>query len=199
MTTQPPTPARPGITGGEPVPEQDGKKGFVIWFTGLPGAGKTTIARILEPRLKEMGVRVQMLDGDEIRLWLSPLEGFSREDRERHLKRVAHIADLLARNGVVVICSLVSPYRSSREYARELNKERFVEAYVKVSLDTAIKRDPKGLYKKALAGQIKNMTGLGDPYEEPPNPELTVETENQTAEESARYVISELKRQGFLS
>jgi adenylylsulfate kinase len=173
------------------------EKGFVLWFTGLPGAGKTTIAKIIEPKLKAMGARVQILDGDEIRGWLSPLEGYSREDRERHLKRVAHIAELLSRNDVVVICSLVSPYRSSRDYARKVIPN-FVEAFVRVTLNTAMERDPKGLYKKAKEGQIKNMTGLQDAYEEPPSPEMTVETENHTKEESAEFVLAELKRLGYI-
>jgi len=173
------------------------EKGFVLWFTGLPGSGKTTIAKILEPELRSMGARVQILDGDEIRGWLSPQEGYSREDRERHLRRVAHVAELLSRNDVVVICSLVSPYRSSRDYARKIIP-RFVEAYVKCTLDTAMKRDPKGLYKKAKEGQIKNMTGFQDAYEEPPSPEMTVETDNHTKEESAEFVLAELKRLGYV-
>jgi len=172
-------------------------RGFVLWFTGLPGAGKTTIAKILEPKLREQGARVQILDGDEIRGWLSPQEGYSREDRERHLRRVAHIAELLSRNDVVVICSLVSPYRSARDYARKVIPN-FVEAFVKCSLETAVQRDPKGLYKKAREGQIKNMTGTQDPYEEPPNPEMVVETDNQTKEESAEFVLGELHRLGYV-
>jgi adenylylsulfate kinase len=173
------------------------EEGFVLWFTGLPGAGKTTIATILEPQLKSMGARVQILDGDEIRGWLSPQEGYSREDRERHLKRVAHIAELLSRNGVVVICSLVSPYRSSRDYARKITPN-FIEAYVKCTLETAVSRDPKGLYKKAREGQIKNMTGLQDVYEEPMSPEMIVDTDNQTKEGSAEFVLAELRRLGYI-
>jgi adenylyl-sulfate kinase len=179
----------------EPMLKSD--RGFVLWFTGLPGAGKTTITRIIEPKLIELGKRVQVLDGDEIRGWLSPMEGFSREDRERHLKRVAHIAELLSRNGVVVICSLVSPYRSSRDYARTLIPN-FIEAYVKCDLETAVQRDPKGLYKKAREGAIKNMTGTQDPYEEPAAPEILVDTDTQSPEESAEFVLSELRRLGYV-
>jgi adenylylsulfate kinase len=171
--------------------------GFVLWLTGLPGSGKTTIASILGPRLKTSGLRVEMLDGDEVRKWLSPNEGFSREDRERHLRRVAHVAELLSRNGVVVICSFVSPYVSTRTYARE-TIGNFVEVYVKCSLEMCQKRDPKGLYKKASAGQMTNMTGVQDAYEPPPTPEIIVDTERAPPETCAGEILSKLQEFGYI-
>lgn len=172
-------------------------QGFVIWLTGLPGSGKTTIARVLEGVLREAGFRVELLDGDEVRKWLSPEAGFTREDRERHLRRVAHVCHLLTRNGVVVIASFVSPYKSSRGYARRLVKN-FVEVYVKCSLGTCIRRDPKGLYKKALRGEVKNMTGVHDPYEEPENPEVEVDTDLLSPEEAALLILKRLRELGYV-
>jgi adenylylsulfate kinase len=171
--------------------------GFVVWLTGLPGAGKTTISGILAGRLREIGLRVEQLDGDEIRRWLSPNEGFSREDRERHLRRVAHVANLLSRNDVVVLCSFVSPYSSSRKYARSVI-QNFFEVHVKCSLETCIRRDPKGLYRQAADGKITNMTGLQDSYEPPESPELVVDTEEKTPQESADAVLVALQQFGYL-
>lgn len=170
------------------------KRGFVIWLTGLPAAGKTTISKILVP---EIGGRVERLDGDEVRTWLSPQNGFSRADREIHLKRVAHICHLLARNGVVVIASFVSPYKSTRDYARSVIGD-FVEVYVKCSIGTCMKRDPKGLYKMASEGKISNMTGTQDAYEEPETPEIVVETEKLTAEGAADVILKKLQMLGLL-
>ena len=171
--------------------------GCVVWFTGLPGSGKTTIARILQTDLVKRGRKVELLDGDEVRTWLSPNEGFSREDRERHLKRVSHVCQLLGRNGIIVLASFVSPYRSTRDYARK-TIESFVEVYVKCSLETCVSRDPKGLYRKAAEGKIGNMTGTQDPYEEPPSPEIVLETEKMTPEEGARKVLFTLASRGYL-
>jgi len=173
------------------------REGFVVWFTGLPASGKTTIARKLEEELRKRGLKVEVLDGDEVRRWLSPEAGFSREDRERHLKRVAYVSHLLARNGVVVIASFVSPYRSTRDFARELIGD-FVEVYVKCSLEKCIERDPKGLYRKALAGEIRDMTGIQDPYEEPLNPEVVVDSENQSPDECVKRVMAKLLELGYL-
>ncbi|MHA1594170.1 MAG: adenylyl-sulfate kinase [Candidatus Baldrarchaeia archaeon] len=177
------------------------EKGFVVWLTGLPGSGKTTIARHLERHLKEMGLKVELLDGDEVRKWLSPEAGFSREDRERHLRRVAYVSKLLARNGVAVVASFVSPYRSIREEARRIIEQeglKFVEVYVKCSLEECIRRDPKGLYKKALSGEIKNMTGIQDVYEEPEKPEVIVDTEHENPEECSRKILETLRKLGCL-
>ena len=164
------------------------EKGFVIWLTGLPGAGKTTIARNLEQKLKSLGLKVEVFDGDEVRRQLSPDLGFSKKDRELHARRVAYLSKLLAKHGIVSIVSLISPYREFREYARDLIKD-FVEVYVKASLETCIKRDPKGLYKKALNGEIKDLTGLQDVYEEPLNPEVVVDTEKESIEESCSKIM----------
>ena len=169
----------------------------VVWFTGLPGSGKTTIATLLQSDLMKRGRKVELLDGDEVRTWLSPNEGFSREDTERHLKRVSHVCQLLGRNGIMVLASFVSPYRSTRDYARN-TIENFVEVYVKCSLETCVSRDPKGLYRKAAVGEIGNMTGTQDPYEEPPSPEIVLETEKTTPEQGARKVLSTLVSRGYL-
>ena len=177
------------------------ERGFVLWFTGLPGSGKTTLARAVAEVLRRRGMRVEILDGDEVRKWLSPEAGFSREDRERHLRRVAHVARLLARNGVAVLCSFVSPYRSVRREAREIVESEgipFVEVYAKCSLEECMRRDPKGLYKRALRGEIEHMTGLDDPYEPPEAPEVVVDTENWAVEEGVEAVLSKLKELGLL-
>jgi len=172
--------------------------GVVVWFTGLPGSGKTTIVRKLEKILRSALLRVEVLDGDEVRKWLSPDSGYSRADREIHIRRVAHVAEILARNGVIVLVSLVSPYRSSRSYARGLIS-RFIEVYTKCPLEVCIARDPKGLYKKALEGKIDNMTGLQDVYEEPENPELVLETDKYNVEECVTRVLKHMVQTGHLS
>ena len=168
------------------------QKGFVVWLTGLPGSGKTTIARELEPKLREMGWPVEVLDGDEIRQNLSKGLGFSREDRETHLKRVVYVAKLLSRNGVAVIAAFISPYRSIREYARK-ETTNFLEVFVKCSMETCAKRDPKGLYKKASSGQIKDLTGPQDLYEDPVNPDLIVDTEQLNLSESGKVILDKLR------
>ena len=173
------------------------EKGCVVWLTGLPGSGKTTIARILEKELRARGYKVELLDGDEVRKWLSPEAGFTREDRERHLRRVIYVSKLLARNGVIVLASFVSPYRSIRAEARRIIGD-FIEVYVKCSLETVIKRDPKGLYARALRGEIKHMTGIDDPYEEPENPEVIVDTEKDPPEENAKKILQKLEELGYI-
>ncbi|MCS7141368.1 MAG: adenylyl-sulfate kinase [Candidatus Nitrosocaldus sp.] len=173
-------------------------KGFTVWLTGLSGSGKTTIARVLQRRLMDMGYRAELLDGDEVRKNLSPDLGFTKQDRETHARRVVYISKLLARNGVIALVSLISPYRAFRAYAREELKD-FVEVYVKCSIDTCIKRDPKGLYKKALNGEIPDMTGIQDPYEEPLNPEITVDTDRQSVEECVNIIMDGLRRLGYIT
>jgi adenylylsulfate kinase len=174
------------------------KQGFVVWLTGLPGSGKTTIARQLEPELRKLGWPVEVLDGDEIRQNLSKGLGFSRNDRETHLKRVTYVAKLLSRNGVAVIAAFISPYQEIREYARK-ETTNFLEVYVKCSLETCAKRDPKGLYKKASAGQIADLTGPQDVYEEPLKPDLIVDTEKLTLLESVEAIHSKLQELNLLS
>ncbi len=175
-------------------------KGFVVWFTGLPGSGKTTIAKGVMEELRKRGYRVELLDGDWVRKTINPDAGFTREERNRHLYRVAWIARLLARNGVIVLCSFVSPYRDTRAKIREIVEEEvpFIEAFVKCSLEEVIRRDPKGLYKKALKGEIKHMTGIDDPYEEPLNPEVIVDSENRSIEENVKTVIRYLEEKGLI-
>ncbi len=170
-------------------------QGFVLWFTGPPGAGKTTLAERLMTIFIEGGRRVEMLDGDEIRKGLSRDLGFSKEDREKHNERVIFVAKLLSRNGVVTLVPLISPYREVRMKARN-EISNFIEIYVKCPLDILIKRDPKGLYKKALAGEITNLTGLQAPYEEPLSPEIAIDTNTQTVEESVNTILNYLRTKG---
>lgn len=163
-------------------------RGLVVWLTGLPGSGKTTIAKTVACELRDKGYKVEVLDGDWARRTISEGAGFTRDERRRHLKRVAWVARLLARNGVIVLCSFVSPYRSVRDEARSIISEEgipFIEVYVKASLEEVMRRDPKGLYSRALKGEIKHMTGIDDPYEPPLNPDLVLDTENEEPLESA--------------
>jgi adenylyl-sulfate kinase len=170
-------------------------RGFVLWMTGLPGSGKSTLAGLTKQRLEgRYGRYVELLDGDEVRKGLSSDLGLSREDREEHARRVSYLAKVLARNGVISIVALISPYRSSREKARDLVGEQdFMEVYVKASLATCEKRDPKGLYGKARRGEITNMTGIQDPYEAPTAPEIVIDTEASTPEGSADALVEILR------
>ncbi|MDE2217660.1 MAG: adenylyl-sulfate kinase [Planctomycetota bacterium] len=173
-------------------------KGFTVWFTGLSGAGKTTISHLLEKKLREGGRNVEILDGDVIRTNLCQGLGFSKHDRDVNIQRVAFVCKLLTRNGVAVISAAISPYRAARDKARE-EIGNFVEVYVKCPLEVCAERDVKGLYKKALRGEIQGFTGVSDPYEEPLNPELVIETNKETAEESASKVINKLVELGYLT
>lgn len=172
--------------------------GFVLWLTGLSGAGKSTIAELLETELRGRGHRVELLDGDDVRTHLSKGLGFSREDRDTNVKRIAYVAQLLARNGVIAITAAISPYREARAWARRSTRH-FVEVYVKCPLEVCAERDVKGLYAKAFTGEIQNFTGVSDPYEEPERPDITVDTSMQSPEESMRDILMQLERMGHLS
>ncbi len=173
------------------------KEGVVLWFTGLSGAGKSTLAECVEPKLRALGKRIEILDGDVVRTHLSKGLGFSREDRDTNIARIAFVAHLLARNGVVVMVAAISPFRETREKARELIGD-FVEIHVAPPLEECIKRDVKGLYKKAIAGEIKQFTGISDPYEDPLSPEIKIDTSRGSVEEGAARVIAKLRELGYL-
>ncbi len=175
----------------------DNQRGFTLWFTGLSGAGKTTVAEIVEHQLKERGLRVEVLDGDIVRTNLSKGLSFSREDRNINVLRIGFVANLLTRNGVAVIVSAISPYKEARDQVRRRIVD-FVEVFVDVPLEVAAERDVKGLYKKAFAGEIEGFTGVSDPYEPPVAPDLVLKTDEETPEESARKVIETLEFFGYL-
>ena len=176
-----------------------GETGFTLWFTGLSGSGKTTITNLLVRELLGRGSKLEVLDGDVVRENLSKGLGFSKEDRDTNIRRVAFVADLLSRNGVPVITAAISPYREIRDEARQMMDDRFIEVYIKASVETCEERDVKGLYAKARSGEIKEFTGVSDPYEEPLKPELVIETEQQTAEQSARQILDYLETNGFIA
>jgi adenylylsulfate kinase len=171
---------------------RDESGGVTVWFTGLPGSGKTTVAQWVRDRLEDVDVPVEWLDGDELRKHMSKGIGFSRQERALHLERVAYLCHLLTKHGVIVLASFVSPYQENRDYARGLIGNRFMEVFVDAPLQECIRRDPKGMYRKALAGEIPQFTGVNDPYERPRKPELTLETAREGVEESAGHVLKML-------
>ena len=173
------------------------KDGAVLWFTGLSGSGKSTLAEAVAPRLRAVGKRVEVLDGDEVRTHLSRGLGFSREDRDVNVGRIAFVAHLLARNGVFAITAAISPFRSTRDDARRLIGD-FVEIHVAAPVEECIRRDVKGLYRKAIAGEIKQFTGISDPYEEPFSPELRLDTSKLSVDEGAARVLGTLRDLGYL-
>ena len=174
------------------------KGGFTLWFTGLSGAGKSTLSTMIEKWLKNLGKKVELLDGDEVRTHLSKGLSFSKEDRDINIRRIGFVAKLLARNDVFVISAAISPYRDVREEVRK-DIGNFVEVYVKCPVEELAKRDVKGLYEKALAGEVKNFTGVTDPYEEPLHPEVTVYSDRETPQESAEKIMAALHRLKYLS
>ncbi len=173
------------------------QQGFVIWMTGLSGAGKTTIALELLRQLDGRNLKLERLDGDIVRQSLTADLGFSAEDRRKNIERVTFVAKLLSRNGIGCICSFISPYQAVRDYVRQ-NTTNFLEVFVDAPLELVIERDVKGLYKKALAGEIPNFTGISDPFEAPQNPDIHLHTGRETVEESARIIIDELERRGLI-
>ena len=176
---------------------RSGDSGFVIWLTGLPGSGKTTMATFLENELRNRGFKVETLDGDEVRRNLSPDLGFSKIDREVHAKRVSYVSLLLSRNGVITIVALISPFQSIRDYARNLIG-RFVEVWVNCSVETCRKRDPKGLYKQAQEGKVSHFTGMQDPYEPPLSPEIIIDTEHESPDACAKKIMASLRDLKYL-
>jgi adenylyl-sulfate kinase len=171
--------------------------GFVLWMTGLSGAGKTTIALILVEELKKRGVRVERLDGDVVRESLTRDLGFTKEDRDKNIERITFVAKLLSRNNVGCICSFISPYQEVRNRVRA-NTTNFLEVFIDAPLEVVIDRDVKGLYQKAIAGEIPNFTGISDPFEAPVNPDIHVRTDRQTPQESARFLLTELENRGYI-
>jgi adenylylsulfate kinase len=172
-------------------------RGLVVWLTGLSGSGKTTIARNVEDTLKSMNRCVVVLDGDEIRKHISSDLGFSKKDREQNVERVAYLSHILFRSGIITIVALISPFRASRDYARKLVGD-FVEVWVKCSLETCKKRDPKGLYAKVTAGEITNFTGIDQEYEIPLNPDIILDTDEKTPLECSQKILQKIKDLGYL-
>jgi len=175
----------------------DEQKGFTIWFTGLPCSGKSAVADKVAEILREKGLKVERLDGDIVRKSLTRDLGFSKKDRDENIRRVTFVAKLLTRNGVAVLTSFISPYREVRAYARE-EIGNFVEVYVKCPVDVCMQRDVKGMYEKAIRGEIKEFTGISDPYEEPLNPEILLETDKENLEKSANKIIRRLNDLSYL-
>jgi adenylyl-sulfate kinase len=172
-------------------------KGFTLWFTGMSGAGKSTLSHALERRLRECGAKVELLDGDVVRTHLSKGLGFSKEDRDENIRRIGFVCELLSRNGVIAIVAAISPYRAVREEVRA-RIANFIEVYVHCPLEVLAERDVKGLYKKALAGEIPNFTGVSDPYEPPLTPEITVNSAAETPEESLARIWEELRERQLI-
>jgi len=184
----------------EAMEARNGQKGAVVWFTGLSASGKSTIAVELEHQLFNRGVHVFILDGDNIRHGLNKNLGFSPEDREENIRRIGEVAKLFADAGMVALTAFISPYRKDRDTARALLPEdRFIEVFVKADVDTCVDRDPKGLYQKAIKGEIPEFTGISAPYEEPTTPELVLDTANLSVEDSARTVVDYLEECGIIS
>lgn len=171
--------------------------GFVVWFTGLSGAGKTTISKALEMELRARAMRVERLDGDTVRQQLTKDLGFSKEDRDKNIERVTFVAKLLSRNNVAVLAAFISPYAQTRDYVRA-ETTNFVEVFVDAPLDVCAERDVKGMYKKAFAGEIPNFTGVSDPYEAPSSPDIHVRTDQESIDQSVRRVLAWLEERQFI-
>ncbi len=174
------------------------QKGFTLWFTGLSGAGKTALAKLVAQELLDRGLKVERLDGDIVRQSLTRDLGFSKEDRDKNIERVTFVAKLLTRNGVAVLCSFISPYRERRARSRQEIGE-FIEVFVDCPVEVCAERDVKGLYAKAFAGEIEKFTGVSDPYEAPENPEIVCYTAQETPEQSVAKIIAYLEKHGYLN
>ena len=176
------------------------QKGITVWFTGLSGAGKTTVAKEIERQLKDRELYVQRLDGDIVREHLTKELGFTKEDRNKNIRRNTFVAGLLTQNDIVTLCSFISPYRETRKYAKDeiTKKGGFIEVFVNAPLEVCERRDVKGLYQQAREGKIDNFTGISDPYQEPENPDIELRTDQETVEESAAKVIGHLEERGFI-
>jgi adenylyl-sulfate kinase len=172
-------------------------EGYVVWMTGLSGAGKTTIALVLVDELKKRGMKVERLDGDVVRQSLTRDLGFTAEDRKKNIERVTFVAKLLSRNGIGTVCSFISPYQAVRDNVRA-NTTNFLEVFVDAPLDVVIERDVKGLYQKAIAGEIPNFTGISDPFEAPQNPDIHLRTDLATVEECAQLIIDKLEELDYI-
>ncbi len=172
-------------------------KGFTIWFTGLSGAGKSTVSERVYAQLKQAGAKVELLDGDVVRTHLSKGLGFSKEDRDINVRRIGFVCELLSRNGVIAIAAAISPYRAVREEVRSMIPN-FVEVYVHCPIEVLAERDVKGLYKKALAGEIASFTGVSDPYEAPANPEISIDSSKEAIDDSVAKVMAKLKEMELL-
>jgi adenylyl-sulfate kinase len=173
------------------------RKGFVLWFTGLSGSGKSTLSSLVAAEIEGRGLHVERLDGDEIRMHLSRGLGFSREDRDENIRRIGFVAKLVSRSGACAIAAAISPYRAVRDEVRR-NVETFVEVYTDCPIEVLAERDPKGLYKRALAGELKNFTGVSDPYEPPLTPEIHVRTDSETPAQSLARILSRLEALGLI-
>jgi adenylyl-sulfate kinase len=173
-------------------------KGFTLWFTGLSGSGKSTLSELMDQRLRACGARVELLDGDVVRTYLCRGLGFSREDREENIRRIGLVCEILSRNGVIALVAAISPYRASRDEVRA-RVPNFIEIYMQCPLDVLIQRDVKGLYRKALAGEIEKFTGISDPYEPPLQPDITIDSSSESLEESLQKITTYLKSLGLIT
>lgn len=178
---------------------RNGYRGVVLWFTGLPSSGKSTLAHQVERSLFDRGCNAYVLDGDNIRHRLNKDLSFSPEDRKENIRRIGEVANLFADSGIIVMAAFISPYREDRDQARSLNEPgRFFEVYCKSSLEACEKRDPKGLYRKARKGEVKGFTGISAPYEEPENPDILIETDKHSLDECVSEILAHLEKQGVI-
>ena len=175
------------------------EKGCTLWFTGLPCSGKSTLAELLAAELKHRGRGVEIMDGDEVRKHLTKGLGFSREDRDENIRRIGYVCRLLSRNGAIAIAAAISPFRAIRDEVRAAHEAAFIEIFVDTPLEVCIQRDVKGMYKKAIAGEMKNFTGISDPYEPPENPEIVVHTAKENPRQSAAQILTALEQRGLLA